>query len=140
MKRYAIMFAVAYLLLTVILGAILEFFKLGGSAGVNIAATFAASFFAAGKFAKEHGSLPTPEQTKTYSWMALLALWIVSFLLVLVAFALLLSPSETSSILKVASSGFFVVVATVGVLVLSLIYYTAIKWSFSWYAKKTLAA
>jgi hypothetical protein len=140
MKRYAIMFAVAYLLLTVILGAILEFFRLGGNAGVNIAATLAASFFAAGKFAKEQGSLPTPEQTKAYSWMALLAVWIVSLLLALVAFALLLSPAETSSILKLASSGFFLIVAIVGGLVLSLIYYIAIKWSFSWYAKKALVA
>ena len=138
MKRYALIFAVTYLVLSLALLTILEILKSDDNPSFNLIIALAASFVAAGKFVKENGYLPTPEQTKAYSLMALLATWIVSILIAVVAFSVLLTPEEFSSILNLAKTSFFWILAFTTMFILSLVYYYAIKWSFSWYAKQTL--
>ena len=140
MKKYALVFAVSYLLLTVVLGAIAEVLKVKGGSGFNIAAMLASSFFAASRFTKEQCRLPTAEELKLYSWLAVSAVWGVSLLLLVVALAFLFSPTEANALLLFAASKIFIGIFVVGGLIISVIYYFAIKWSFSWYAKRACGA
>ncbi|OYY73217.1 MAG: hypothetical protein B7Y40_10405 [Gammaproteobacteria bacterium 28-57-27] len=140
MKKYVVVFAVTYLLLTVALGTIAEMLKIGGGAGLNIAATIASSFVAAWRFTKEQGRLPTAEENSLYTRLALASVWLVSLLLVVAFFVFFMSPADVDAIKKILVTKIFIIAATVGFIVLSAIYYFVIKWSFSWYTKQTYRA
>jgi hypothetical protein len=135
MKKYASIFTLAYLLLTVALAILANMLKIGG-AGLNITATIAASFIAAWWFTKEHGRIPTIEENKSYSWRALVGTWTVSLLLAIVLFAFMLPIAESKAIIKAMASPMFMAIGIGGGLVISAIYYLTIRWSFSWYATK----
>jgi hypothetical protein len=97
MKKYVLVFAVTYLLLTVVLGVITEMLKIGGGAGLNIAATIASSFIAAWRFTQEQGRLPTAEENNSYARLALASVWVASLLLVV---AFLLSSCHPLKLMK----------------------------------------
>ena len=136
MKKYVVLFTIAYFLITVAIAGIAYFIDIGGGAGLNIAAAMAASFFAGSQFAKEQGRAPTNAEKHTYSLLALASIWIVSLLLVVAAVAFLLPAKEIQALLGLVASGIFPIVAAVGAAVLSLLYYFVVKWAFSWYVKK----
>jgi hypothetical protein len=140
MKKYVLIFAVSYLLLTVVLGIVTEMLEIDGVAGLNMAVTVASSFIAAWRFTQEQGRIPTVEENSSYTRLALASVWVTSLLLVISFFVFIMSPDEADAIMKILVTKIFIVVATVGFFVLSAIYYFLIKWSFSWYAKKTYNA
>lgn len=135
MKKYTLTFSFAYLVLALALGAIVELLKIKAGASFGIAATFAASFIAAWKFTKDHGRQPTLEEKKSYAWQALISVWAISLLLVAVAFATLLSPSETRAMSNLMATSSFLAIGVGVAVFISLVYYVAIRWSFAWYAK-----
>jgi hypothetical protein len=140
MKKYALVFTVAYLLLTVAFAVIASTFKFGGGMSFNVTMSIVASFIAAWRFTKEQGRLPTTEENKSYSWMALAGLWMASLLLVAAAFAFLLPPAETKMIAKILESKIVVMAGTAIAIIISALYYFTIRWSFSWYAKRVYNA
>ena len=136
MKKYAVLFTIAYFLITVIITVVAYFIDIGGGAGLNIAAAMVASFFAGSQFAKEQGRAPTNAEKHTYSLMALASIWMVSLLLLAATVAFLLPAKETQALLGLVASGIFPIVAAVAAAVFSLLYYFIVKWAFSWYIKK----
>jgi hypothetical protein len=128
-KKYVFIFAFSYL----ILAGVVELLELKGGAGFNFTTLLMASFCAAWRFTKDQGRLPTSDELKSYSWLALFSVWLMS-LLAAGAFLFLFSTAEINGLLKfIASMKFFFVA---GVIIISLIYYVTIRWSFSWYARK----
>lgn len=136
MKKYAVLFTIAYFLITVVVAGIAYFIDIGGGTGLNVAAAMIASFFAGSQFAKEQGRAPTHAEKHTYSLMALASIWVVSLLLVVAAVAFLLPAKEIQALLGLVASGIFPIAAAVGAAALSLVYYFVIKWAFSWNIKK----
>ena len=135
MKNYTLVFAIAYLLLTIALGLIAELLNMKGSTSLNIAAAIAASFVAAWKFTKEQRRLPTVEERKSFAWQALLSVWAVSLLLVVGFLAFLVPPAESKAMLKLLGSATYLLIGIGAAAVISVVYYFAVRWSFSWYAK-----
>jgi hypothetical protein len=140
MRRYVLVFGIAYLVLTVALAVLGEVLEVGAAVGLNIAATLGASFFAAARFAKELGRSPTSGEVGSFSWWGLLAVWVVSLTLVLVAIPLVSSGAELGAMVKALASPMILAFVLVGGIILSAIYFFALKWSFSWYAKRAIRA
>jgi hypothetical protein len=135
MNKYVLAFASVYLVLTALLAVVTTLIDFNGGAGINLVVTFAASVFAASTFVKDQGRAPAPDETKAYSWRALLATWAVSLVLVIVVVVFLFSPDEKDAVLKVLAWPMSYLLGVVAALFLSTVYYFAIRWSFSWYAK-----
>ena len=138
MKKYALIFAASYFLLTVILAAVGKVMKPDDGFWLTIAANIAASFVAAWRFVKDNGRRPTDEEKKSYALLALINSWIVFLCVLLAALALVLSPAQAQQFLAaiLISSGIFKAAAAAGCLFLSAVYYVAIRWPFSWYANR----
>lgn len=136
MQKYAVLFTIAYFLVTVVIMVVVYLIDLGGGAGLNIAAAMVASFFAGSQFAKEQGRAPTNAEKHTYSLMALASIWIVSLLLLAATIAFQPAAKEAQALLGLVASGIFLIVVAVAAAVFSLLYYFVVKWAFSWYIKK----
>ena len=137
MKKYVLIFTISYLLLTIALAIITSLLKVGGGTTLNIAVTIASSFIAAWQFTKEQERIPTTEENNSYARLALAGTWAVSLLLVIAFLALLVPPTELETFKKLISTKIFLIIFPIAFIVLSVIYYFVIKWSFSWYAKQT---
>ncbi|MDP3700314.1 MAG: ABZJ_00895 family protein [Hylemonella sp.] len=139
MKKYTLVFSIAYLVFGLVFFAVAELLKINANASFSVATTLASSFLAAWKFAKDHGREPTIEEKKSYAWQALLSVWVISLILAIVMFAAFLSPSEAKGVLTVMGTWqttYLVIGLGISVFV-SLVYYVAIRWSFAWFAKLT---
>jgi len=136
MKKYVLIFTVAYLLLTVTLAIAATLLKVNSGTLLNLGVAIASSFFAAWQFTKEHARIPTREENTAYARLALVATWGVSAFLVVSFLAIFLSPAELEAFRKLMTTKMFLAVAPVACIVLSVIYYFVIKWSFSWSAKQ----
>lgn len=135
MKKYVLVFASAYLVLTVVVATATTLIDFNGGAGLNVAVTLAATLFAGANFVKDQGRAPTLDETKAFSWRALVATWAVSLVAVVLAVAFLLGPEEKNAVLRVLAWPMGYLIGLVAALFLSAIYYLVIRWSFSWYTR-----
>lgn len=135
MWRYSLIFLVGYFVAAVLLEVVVELFKLRIGAGVGVGAILAASMFAAREFANEHRREPTLIEKRAYAWQALLGLWSVS----LVAFGSIVAffsgADERKLLSELFSTGWILMLIVAGVMLISLVSYVAIRWSFAWYAR-----
>ena len=134
MKKYAAIFTIAYLVLTVICALLVSALRMKGGAGLNIAATLAAAFIAAWAFNRDNARLPTDDEKKSFAWLSVLGAMVISACLV-VAFFFSLPGSEQKSLLKPGIDPSLLMIGAVVLVIFSTIYYFAIRWSFSWYTK-----
>jgi hypothetical protein len=134
LKKYAAIFTVAYLVLTIICALLASALKMKGGAGLNIAATLASGFIAAWAFNRENARLPTDEEKKSFAWQSVLGAMIISACLV-VAFFFSLPGAERRALLKPGIDPSLLMLGSVVLVIFSAIYYFAIRWSFSWYTK-----
>lgn len=132
MQKYVIRFGMSYAILTVVLAGLTYLIDTG--AALNFVAAMGASFMAASAFVKDQGRLPTAEEKSSYTWGALGISYLISFLLVAIAFGFLLTAEEIAALKPMLSSSFFLGVAFIGLIITSAIYYLVIRWAFSWYA------
>lgn len=140
MKKYVFIFTIAYLLLTISLAIITSLLKVDGGTSLNIVVTIASSFIAAWQFTKEQKRIPTAEESNSYARLALAGTWMVSLLLVIAFLALFVPPNELEIFKKLINTKTFLTIVPIAFIVLSVIYYFIIEWSFSWYAKQTYKA
>jgi hypothetical protein len=133
MKKYIIAFGISYAVLTVAIAALSIALHKGG-ASLNLVAVFGASFIAAGIFAKDKSRQPTKEEKSRYALGSLGASLLVSGILVAATVGLVISSEEVTALRKILSSGIGLAAGTVALILVSAVYYAAIKWSFSWYA------
>jgi hypothetical protein len=137
MKKYALIFSAAYVVAAILVGIVGELFRLRSSGSIGIAAILAASMFASHQFTNDHQREPTPAEKKSYAWQALLGFWIVSLTVFGIALAYFGGTEASKMLLELLAEGWFLLAMTVGVLLVSLICYVAIRWPFAWYAKNS---
>lgn len=142
MKKYALVFSVAYLLSTVALSSAADALEFEGSVGFNVAAAVVASLIAAWRFTKDQARVPTAAENSAYARWALAGAWAVSMALVASAVAFMLSPVEAHELTVAVRSmtPFHMGVASGSVVLISAIYYLAIRWPFAWYARRACNA
>lgn len=130
MKKYAIIFSVSNVVISLLLGVTLTILDVGGS-GTVLATVIAASLIAAWRFIKDHNRLPTEDEKSSYAKLSLLYITIASVVAVFL-YMLIAMPEE---LVNTITSVTFLTVMLGVLAIFSLIYYFAIKLSFSWYVK-----
>jgi hypothetical protein len=140
LKKYTLVFAAAYGVMTLALGFLVDATNMKGGGGLNVVATLAGGFGAAHLFARDHGRGPTLEERKRFAWQALLAVWLVSLLLMAATLAFFASPGEVRAVRHMLASGRMLLIGLAAMGFVSLIYFFVIRWSFSWYARKAVPA
>jgi hypothetical protein len=134
MRGYALVFMATYVLCTLVGGAAMAAANVQGSAGLNVACVLAASYVAAWRFTKREGRVPEAAEKARFAKLALGGIWLSSLLLVVGYFGAIAPASDARRVLGVLSSPRALGLLLAVVAVLSIIYYFAIKWSFSWLA------
>lgn len=142
MTKYAVFFSIAYLLLTALCAALVTAVDIGGNAGMglNIAVTIGSSFLAASRFVADHERLPSAPEKGAYALGALIGAMLASLLLVVAILGMLISPRELIWLLSLIESPKVIALIVGSTLFSWVVYYFAIRWSFSWYAKRAYSA
>jgi polyferredoxin len=135
MNRYVIRFTVAYVILTVVLACLAELLNLKFDGSLIAGAVMASSFFAGAAFARDHARPPTDEERTSFARRALMATWLVTLVLAAIVIAIWIAPAEILSFARSFMSGSVLALAIGALLLVSAIYYFAIRWSFGFYAK-----
>lgn len=135
MKRYSLIFLAGYFVAAVLLEIVAELFKLRIGAGVGVGAILAASMFAARDFTNVHRREPSLAEKRTFAWQALLGLWTASLLVFGSVVAFFSGPDERKLLSELFTTGWILMLIVAGVVLISLVSYIAIRWSFAWYAK-----
>jgi len=138
LKKYTLVFAIAYLVLTVVVTLIIEMLDVIGGNSANFAVALGASFIAAAKFSREQRRLPTVEEKRTFAWQGLLSVWAISLVLAIAVFTFLIPELKLSDLLGLLRDPTILAIAVIAAGFISAIYYVAIRWSFSWYTRVTL--
>ena len=135
MKKYSILFTIAYFILTYALGELADRLHMNAGVTFNITATLAAVFIAGWWFSREQKRRPTPLEINAFSAQGLLGVWIASILLAIIVFTFLVSSAEVIALLSQIGTIMLIVFGLIGVLLISLIYYVVIRWAFTWFTK-----
>ncbi len=96
MKKYVIIFGVAYAALTVALAALAYAINTGGTA-LNNTATIGASFIASSIFTKDQKREPTAKEKSSYALGSLGASFLISMALVALVIGFLFSSKEITN-------------------------------------------
>jgi len=135
MNQYVIRFALANVVLTIVLAMVGEMLKLKSGSGFAMAAAIASSFFAASAFVKDHSRAPSSMEKGVFAWRALIATWLLSLVLAAIVLAAFSTSAEIQGMLLFLKSGSMLALVGGTFLLISAIYYFAIRWSFGWYAR-----
>jgi hypothetical protein len=138
LKRYITIFTAAYVALLLLFAAGVELLKLNGGAAFAVTSVMGAGFIASAVFGKDHARAPTREEKAAFAWRALLCVWLVSLVFSIVLLALLVPASEVRAMLRNFTSGSMPILAAGIVMFISVLYYIAIRWSFGWYAGRSV--
>lgn len=130
MKKYILIFTLTYLALSLIAGLAAMLFDFNGSIVFSILAVLIASYTAAKMFVRDCRRLPTLNEKKSYAWQACLGSLFVSIFLTMASYALL-DPDRQQEIFELLGESDFVMYAAVVMLVITLLQYGGLRWSFS---------
>lgn len=135
MKKYVLTYAGWYAGLVILMALITYWLDINGS--FDLVAALAASFAAATSFVKDHQRQPELSERKAYALGALGISFLVSSILVLLAFLFIFSEKERQWLFNAlfSLSPAWVICLAIVLLLMSGVYYLAIRWSFSWYSK-----
>ncbi len=136
MKKYVLIFSARYLVLVLAHSVARIYLNLQSSIVHNVIIVCLSSIIAAIVFKRDQNRSPTAEETKSFSLLSLLSVWAISLCVMvgLVAYQSNFSPVEVGSTLDtLASTGFLFTF-----ILISALYYLAIRASFPWYIKKVL--
>ncbi len=136
MKKYVLTYAAWYAGLMILIALITYGLDINGS--FDMVAALASSFAAAASFVKDQQRQPKLSERKAYALGALGISFLVSFVLVLLASFFIFSEKERQWLFNTlfSLSSIWVICFVIVLLVISAIYYLAIRWSFSWYSKR----
>lgn len=137
MKKYIIIFTLCHIALSFVLGTVLELLKINNSS-LTVVTLIAAGFIAGGIFTKDHNRIPTLEEKSRFAWGSTITLIVLS--LIVVAGAVLIWPEAFGSLSITAMSGQLLLIMGLLFMLIFVIFFWATKWSFSWYAQKSLDA
>lgn len=137
MNPYVIRFALAQLVCAVFVGVITEMLKLkSGTGGLAMAGLVASSYFAGLAFIKDHDRAPDPEEKAAFAKRALIVSWLLSLVMML-GLGVKNPAMRLGSLIPALLSSPLLLMVMVGVVVvMSGVYYMAIRWAFGWYTEK----
>jgi hypothetical protein len=136
MLRYVGFFLVGYFLASVLLSVIAALLSIKALAVTGLPPLFVGAFLAAHFFAKKTGRPPSSAEANAFAWLSLAAVLLLSL-------ALALALGAASGLLHIPAlvkSGAIGSVVIASVVVICAAAYFAVRWAFSWYTKKVLAA
>ena len=135
MKKFVLIFCASFFVITLAFAGIMIALDFTNGS-FSIATIIGASFFSAWCFYKEYARQATKHEAKTFALFSVMGIWIISFVIAIPFLAFMFPTNGLSQLLSVITSKFFIISLTVGGLILSLIYYLAIRWAFSWFTKQ----
>lgn len=139
LKPYVVRFAIAYVMVTILLAVGAAAMKLDTRASLAVVSALAATFFAAAAFANDHGRGPTSQERSSFAWWALVMTWVVSLVFTAVILAVLLSREDLRGLLAMMRDRQILAIVAGTLLFVSVIEYVAIRWAFGWYARSAAA-
>ena len=135
MKKFSIVFTIAFLVLSFAVGSIAEALQIDAGVTMNLVVTVVASCLAASWFVKQHDRRPSSQELTAFALQSTLGAWIASAILTVIVYTFLASSADVVAMLRSFSIGMLIVVLLASAIVISLLYYVVIRWSFSWFAK-----
>lgn len=135
MQKYVTRFITYYFLMTILVATITTLLKMDSS--LSLVTVAIASAIVGDNFSKDHRRLPTKEEINDYALSAMLGAWVVSLLLTIIVLSVFASPSEIDAIRDILSVKTTLIVLPFILVFMSVIYYFAIRWAFSWQAKQS---
>lgn len=135
MKKYSILFAIAYFIITYGVGEVAERLQINAGITLNLVSTVVAVLIAAWWFGREHSEPPTSDEINAFAFQALAGVWIASLILTVIVLFFLASGADVIAMLSSMSTTVLIIGGVIGVIVMSLVYFFIIKLSFTWFTK-----
>jgi hypothetical protein len=135
MKKFALIFSAAYLVITLVLIGIMTALNVNHSSGLAFVSLFVAASVPARFFYKEHARQATPSEVRRFSWLAVIGVWAASVIMAVPYMALVLTPIEIKELGEAIGSRLIISVIVLSWMILTWIYYFTIRWAFSWFIK-----
>jgi hypothetical protein len=138
MQKYTVIFSVAYVGISVLLGLIFYFINMNGGMQV-IVGCLGAAFVTAHFFQKNENRAPTKAECTTLAWTGTVSIWVMSAIFFGLVWLFVFSGAEQYELQKMimpvlrSNMIWFVVVI---VTILSLVEFFAIRWAFGWFIKQ----
>ncbi len=136
MNRYALIFFIANILLTVAVAALSTTFDLGSGGSLTVALVIAPTFFASAAFVKDHKRPPTEDEKSSFAWRAIGAYVLTSVATAALLIGIELNPEERAALLT--SGGMSMIVWIISLVLIGIyltICYFGVRWLFGWYAR-----
>jgi uncharacterized membrane protein YeaQ/YmgE (transglycosylase-associated protein family) len=137
MKKYTLVYLLAYLVLGIAVGLLAEMVKLKGGSAFNLAAGVGAAFIAAHVFARDYARGPTPAERGSFARQAIGATWALALLVAAVALFAVLPWSQAKLALQALLLPMVLAFAVPVFVIGSIVYYFAIRWAFGWYGRRS---
>lgn len=134
MRKYTFVFAGAYLALSAAIALLTAAVQLADGGSLNLLAALAAALFTAHWFVRDQQRAPTVPQARAFAWQALLCVWVVTVLVAAVLAAVLAPGSGLGWLRLLGASNAALAMAAASIVVVSLVYWILLRWSFGWYA------
>ena len=134
-KKYIIKFSIAYAIGLVAITAIFIIFDLDHSSGASIGALIGAAMYSVGKFIEENKRILNKIEKSKLVWFSLISSYITSIVVAIIVISLLDGIQGLSEFAKLIEK-LNVVIITGATVVVSLIYFIVLSWSYGGLAKK----
>lgn len=140
MKKYTVIFSIAYVGISILLGLLFYFIDTGGGGAQTLVACVGAAFITAHFFQKNETRAPTKAERTTLAWSGTVSAWIMSAILFGLVWFSVFSGAEQYELQKTIMPVFrssliwFIVVM---VTIISIAQFFAIRWAFGWFIKPT---
>lgn len=140
MQKYTVIFSIAYVVISILLGLLFYFINMNGGMQV-IVGCIGAAFVTAHFFQKNENRAPTKAECATLAWRGTISIWVMSAIFFGLVWLFVFSGAERyelqKMIMPVLRSNmiwFFVVIVTV----ISMVEFFAIRWAFGWFIKQKM--
>jgi len=134
-NKYIIKFNIAYAIGLVAITAIFIIFDLDHSLGASIGILIGAAMYSVGKFIEENKRIPNKIEKSKLVWLSLISSYITSIVLAVIVILLLDGIQGLTELSKLIEKLNIVIIAGATVVV-SLIYFVVLSWSYGGLAKK----
>lgn len=134
-NKYIIKFSIAYAIGLVAITAIFIIFDLDHSSGASIGVLIGAAMYSVGKFIEENKRIPNKIEKSKLVWLSLISSYITSIVLAVIVISLLDGIQGLAELAKLIEK-LNVVIIVGATVVVSLIYFVVLSWSYGGLAKK----
>lgn len=134
-NRYIIKFSIAYAIGLIAITAIFIIFDLDHSSGASIGVLIGAAMYSVGKFIEENKRIPNKIEKSKLVWFSLISSYITSIILAVIVISALDGIQGLTELAKLIEK-LNIVIISGATIVVSLIYFVILSWSYGSLAKK----